>query len=205
MALSPNLKLFLKKWMQRFSLLLVCAFIFIFTCNFYLNSVAKPYVYENVNKLPGGKYALLLGTSKYFATNDKNTFYQSRINAAFLLFKKRKVKKIIISGSAEKYYNEPRQIRNDLHKLGIPDSILIIDTNGVHTLESVLFMQKNGIDSVTVISQLSQVQRAIFLSRKKGIKAIGYVAPDPVADNARMSVREFFAKAKAVWDSWFRG
>lgn len=194
----------LRKLLMRAVILLFSFLLVICSCNWYVNSSADAFIYDRLSELPEGKYGLLLGTSKYFSKNDKNTFYQSRINAAFLLYKKRKVRKFIISGSAEKYYNEPKQIAKDLVKLGIPDSILITDTNGNNTLQSVNFLKRIHADSITVISQRSQVQRAIFLASRSGIHAIAYPASDPVADNYRIRVREFFAKAKAVWDSWFR-
>ena len=76
------------------------------------------------------KFGLIPGTSKYFAKNDRNTFYQSRVNAAFLLYKMQKIKKIIVSGTSEKFYDEPKQLRADLKKMGIPDSAIVSDATG---------------------------------------------------------------------------
>ena len=60
----------------------------------------------------------------------------------------KKIKKIILSGTSEKYYSEPKTIRKDLITLGIPDSALILDTLGIHTLQSVQFLEKNKIDLI---------------------------------------------------------
>lgn len=192
----------LRKFFRYALLLLLSACVICFSCNWYVNSFSGPFIRDEIGKLPAIRYGLLPGTSKYFARNDRNTFYQSRINAAFLLYKFKKVKKIIVSGTAEKYYNEPRQLRADLRKLGIPDSNIVSDTGGIHTLQSVEFLHKMNADSVIVISQQSQVQRAVFLARKSGIAAFGYAAPDPIEEHNRVRLREFFAKVKTVWDSW---
>jgi SanA protein len=188
---------------MKLSAVLISAFILLsFSCNWYVNYSSSNFIIEEIKNLPDNEYALLPGTSKFFSKNDKNTFYQARINSAFLLYKYRKVKKIIVSGTAEKFYNEPKQLRKDLMAIGIPDEIIICDTTGLHTLQSVNFLKSIKADSVTIISQYAHLQRAVFLARKAGIKAVGYIASDPVDENKRVMFREYLAKIKAVWDSW---
>lgn len=193
----------IKKWLLRLAVMGCVFFLLSFSCNWYVDSSSSKYISNEIKDIPFNEYGLLPGTSKYFAKNDKNTFYQARINAAFLLYKFKKVNKIIVSGTAEKYYNEPKQLRADLRKLGIPDSVIISDTNGIHTLQSINFLKAMNVDSVTIISQFSHLQRAVFLGRKAHVTAYGYIAADPVEENKRVTIREYFAKIKAVWDSWF--
>lgn len=177
--------------------------LFTFVCNKYVERYSNDFIQDDLSHVPSLKFGLLPGTSKYFAKNDKNTFYQSRLNAAFLLYKFRKVQRIVVSGTSEKFYDEPRQLRSDLKKMGIPDSAIIIDASGVHTLESIQFLKRMETDSVIIISQHDHLQRAVFLARKSGIEAYGYAAPDPVEEHRKVKLREYFAKVKAVIDVWF--
>ena len=117
--------------------------------------------------------------------------------------KMKKVKKIIVSGTSEKFYDEPKQLRADLKNMGIPDSVIISDSSGIHTLESVQFLERTNTDSVIIVSQYAHLQRAVFLACKSGIKAYGYAAPDPIEDHRKVRMREYLAKVKAVIDSWF--
>lgn len=199
---APSKKFISGKRIKYGLLLLSVSLLFFVWCNYYVNSFASGFLYDNPSTIPSFKYGMILGTSRNFNKTDRNTYYQNRINAAFVLYKKRKIRKIILSGTSEKFYNEPATIRKDLLRLGIPDSALILDSTGFHTLQSVNFLVREKIDSVIFISQNSQNQRAVFLARKKGIVASGYAAPDPLAEGLRNKAREFFAKGKTVWDWW---
>ena len=70
----------------------------------WLNSNGK--IFYNAESLPEAEVALLLGTSKYLASGDRNAFYYYRIDAAKNLVDSGKVKKIILSGSKDEGYDE---------------------------------------------------------------------------------------------------
>jgi len=58
-----------------------------------------------------------------------------------------------------------------------------------------------NIKSLTVISQQFHCERAIYIARAHGIKAVGYAAKDVFGTSAtRVKFREYLARAKAVLD-----
>jgi len=159
-------------------------------------------LFNSVKTIPHNKVGLLLGTSKYSIHGD-NIFYTGRIKAAVELYDSGKIDYILISGdNATEYYNEPKQFRKDLIKLGIPSEKIVLDYAGFRTLDSVVrsrevFQEK----SITVISQQFHVERAIFIADFKGIEAIGYCAKDvegPGGWNTKM--RERLARVQMIWD-----
>ena len=80
----------------------------------------KPYIYDDVQKIPAKKAALVLGCSKYLSAGRVNYFYKYRIEAAVKLFKAGKVKAIVVSGdNGSKSYDEPTQMHDDLVKAGV--------------------------------------------------------------------------------------
>ena len=58
-----------------------------------------------------------------------------------------------------------------------------------------------GLDSVTVISQKFQNERAIYLATQKGMYAIGFNAQDLSGSQGfKVQVREYFARVKVFLD-----
>jgi SanA protein len=111
-------------------------------------------------------------------------------------------RKIILSGSTTKYYNEPQAMRNSLAELGVPDSILITDDGGMRTLDSVvrckeLFNQ----DEIIIITQRFHAYRALFISNYYELDAV-VVITQPLASPNSLGVllREFMARPLAVLD-----
>lgn len=160
------------------------------------------YTYALIEDIPYNKTGLLLGTSKYVARGRLNEYYVNRINSAFELYYNGKIDYIIVSGdNATSSYNEPRNMRKDLIRLGIPAERIYLDYAGFSTLDSVLrtkyiFRQNR----VTVISQDFHNERAIYISRENGMNAIGFNAPAPRENFFVSTVREFFAKLKCILD-----
>lgn len=58
-----------------------------------------------------------------------------------------------------------------------------------------------GLDSVTVISQKFQNERAVYIAEKKGLNAIGYNAIDITGTQGlKVQLREYFARVKVFID-----
>lgn len=159
-------------------------------------------LYQSLEAVPYNKVGLLLGTSKYSSTG-KNLFYLGRIKAAVELFDSGKIDYLLISGdNSTKYYNEPKQFREDLIKLGIPSSRIVLDFAGFRTLDSVVRAKEVfQEDKITVISQQFHAERAVFIADAKGIEAIGYCAEDVEGTRGMMvKVRERLARVQMIWD-----
>lgn len=178
--------------------------VFVFSLNWYMSFSSQDIIYTKSKDIPSKKVALLLGTSKYISKGKKNYFYVYRIRAAVDLWKSGKVKAIIVSGNKEdKYYDEPKQMKEDLVRAGVPASYITSDNSGFRTLDSILRAKRVfDIEDYIIISQKFHLERALFITKAKGQKAIGYVAKDIPGTTAakRMIVREYLARAKAFLD-----
>jgi SanA protein len=174
--------------------------------NLIINQHSKKYLYNNLFSMHTNEYGIVFGTNKYLSGGGINTYFKGRIIAASKLFKAHKIKKIIVSGYiASLYYNEPKQIKKELLILGVPDSVIHLDTSGYRTLNSIINLRNISThDTITIISQKFHNQRAVYLAHKNGIKAVGYNVPDSTSwDNLKTQFREIFAKTLAFGETLF--
>ena len=164
--------------------------------------------YDDVKDIPHNKYALLLATSPITPGGAHNFYFDNRIKATEELYKAGKVDYIIASGGDytkdHKFgCDEPAAIRDSLVTRGIPEYRIILDYDGTRTLNSIVkAKQVYKLDSVTLISQKYHNERAIYLSDKNGIYAIGYNAAPSHIRRTRIknSIREIFARPKMFLD-----
>ena len=167
---------------------------------------SRLYVTDDINKLNSVKVGLVLGTSRNVKGGSRNTFFFNRIDAAAELFESGKIKYIIVSGdNGEKDYNEPQDMREELVKKGIPDSVIFLDYAGFRTLDSVIRAREIfGQKTFIIISQKFHNERAVYLARKNGIEAYGYNAKEvEPMQGVKTKVREFFARDKVFVDLLF--
>jgi SanA protein len=168
-----------------------------------VSSVAAPYIYSDTTSLPSCKTAVLLGTSKRLAGGSPNDFFYNRIKAAVNLFNSGKIKYIIISGdNSVEYYNEPIDMKKELLKEGVPDSVIVLDYAGLRTFDSMIRAKEIfGQTKLIVVSQKFHNERAIFIARKYGIEAYGYNAEDVASHKGfKTRIREMFARVKVFVD-----
>jgi len=197
----------MKKWLWRIvkwgfiAGLLVLALIYF--GNKAVISRAKPYLFQDLSKVPKQKVGLLLGTAKYVRTGNINQYYAYRINAAVALYKAGKIEFILVSGdNGTESYNEPKTIKKDLIERGIPEEKIILDYAGFRTYDSVVRAKEVfGQQGFIVISQAFHNQRAVYIARKKGIEAYGFNAKAVGSRYGFKTMqREKLAKVKAVLD-----
>lgn len=171
--------------------------------NSSISGYAKKKVFNNVETIPYKKVGLLLGTSKYLSQGSINLYYAYRIQAATQLFFNKKISYLLVSGdNGNKSYNEPKKIKEDLIKAGIPENKIILDYAGFRTLDSVVRASKVfGEQNFTVISQQFHNERAIFLASKFGSNAIGFNAKNVNKSyGLKVQIREYFARVKVFID-----
>ena len=198
------------KWFKRiiigFLLAIIIGIIIIAACNLIVIHSTKDRIYDNVKEIPYKEVGLLLGTSPTTIKDDANIYYNYRIDAAVKLYKAKKISKILISGDGRrKNYDEPKYMRRDLIKRGIPANKIILDKQGLRTFDSVKRAKEvYGYSEFTVISQKFHNERAIFLAGHKDIDAIGFNAKDAPNQKGKsakkMRIRELFAKVKVFKD-----
>jgi SanA protein len=170
--------------------------------NYIINQQHK-YTYNYMEAIPANKVGVVLGTSKYLVGGGINQYFLNRINATADLYFSGKIQQIIVSGdNATSSYNEPREMRRELLKRGIPPHDIYSDYAGFRTLDSIL--RANGVfgqRSFTVISQQFQNERAIYLGRHYNIDIIGFNAQDVAADvGIKTQIREIFARLWCMLD-----
>ena len=171
--------------------------IIIASCNMIVIHYSKDKLYDNAKDIPYKEVGLLLGTSPRTKDGHANIYYAYRVEAAVKLYKAKKIGRILISGDGrEKNYDEPKYIRRDLIKRGIPANKIILDRKGLRTFDSVIRAKEvYGYSEFTVISQKFHNERAVFLARHNDMDAIGFNAKDApnqkVKSAKRMRIREF--------------
>lgn len=172
-------------------------------CYFSIENAARDFIYSDVSKVPSAKTGLVLGTSKRLANGSDNPYFSHRIQAAYELFSAGKVKRLILSGDNRvNDYNEPKDMKRELMKRGIPDSCLVLDYAGLRTFDSMVRCQDIfGQDTVIVVSQEFHNARAIYIAQHIGLQAYGYNAKN-VNSQSQMKIifREFFSRIKCLMD-----
>jgi SanA protein len=160
-------------------------------------------IYTNTKEIPAKKAALVLGTSKYISKGKENYYYTYRIKAAVQLWKAKKVKAIVISGDKSEYYDEVTTMYKDLIKAGVPSRYITRDFAGFRTFDSIVRAKEIfDLDDYIIISQEFHLDRALYIAKEKGQKAIGFAAKEikGTSSHQKMQERESLAMLKAYLD-----
>ncbi|MCW3072200.1 MAG: putative rane protein [Bacteroidetes bacterium] len=176
--------------------------IIILFCNAWIIKSTKSQIYNDVSKIGARTVGLVLGTNK-FSRGKPNLFFNYRIEAAVQLFKAGKIKHIIVSGdNSKEEYDESTDMHDALVEAGIPDTCITMDFAGFRTLDSVVRCLKVfGQTDVIIISQEFHNERALFIANYYKMNALAFSTKEvPMRYSIKTSVREYFAKCKAVLD-----
>lgn len=173
---------------------------------FFMGFYSKKYLYSNISEIPHKKVGLVLGTSQFLMNGRENLFFTNRIKAASDLYKYGKVDFLLVSGDNSLLtYNEPAMMKKALIKKGVPDSLIYLDYAGFRTLDALERSKKVFLENdIIIISQKFHNERALFIAKNRGIKAIALNAKDvPFKAGFNTYIREFFARIKAFLDIYF--
>lgn len=178
--------------------------VFIFLCNIWIILSSFGRVYDNPAAIPANKVAVVLGTSKYVKTGVLNKHFQNRIAAAAELYRKNKIRHIIVSGdNAERWHDEPTDMKNALiDEYGIPEKDITRDYAGFRTLDSIVRAKKIfGQNKFTIVSDGFHNYRAVFLGTNHGMDVLAYSSQDvPLRQSYKAKLREIIARVKAILD-----
>lgn len=192
------------KWVGRICIyLVIISSLLLLMGNWWVVASTKDDVFSDYNLLPSNPVGLVLGTSSRLSNGSPNPLFDNRMLAAAELYKLGKISHIIVSGdNRTKFYNEPMEMRKALVKLGVPDSVITLDFAGLRTLDSVIRSKEIfGQDHITIITQSYHSYRALFISHFYDIDAVAIVSHGAQQEPfAKVSVREYFARAKAILD-----
>ena len=197
----------MKKILVFVAIMVMIGLFVVIGCQIAVTSAAKGRMYNDVKEIPHREVGLLLGTNPLGRSGRPNQFYLRRLDATVALYNAGKIDRIIISGARRgDDYDEPTEMRNDLVKRGLPDSIFVLDGEGHRTISSIVRTKEVlAEDSVTIISQKFHNERALFLARHNEIDAIAFNAENTSSRRWRlmMVLRESLARVKAVAEAIF--
>lgn len=192
-----------RRWLRRLGLTILALLLAFAAIVAYANVTAiwasRGRIFTEVGKVPKTKVGLVLGTTARVAGRE-NLYFRYRIEAATQVWNAGKLDKIIVSGDRSGYYNEPNKMKRALVERGIPAERIECDYAGWRTLDSVVRAKEIfGADSILVISQRFQNERAIYLAQANGIQAYGFDARDVEShDGLKTKFREVGARVK-MW------
>jgi SanA protein len=170
--------------------------IFAWISNSTVNKAAENKVYSDVNLIPYRETALVLGADK----NSAPEFFSKRIDAAFILYKAGKVKNFIVSGCvgpANSNYDEAANMKAGLVAKGVPDSLITMDKEGDHTLNSIVRCKEvYHKNKIIVVSQSYHAARAVYIASKNEIDAIGFYSGNV---GIITPPKEYLSRIKAVF------
>lgn len=175
----------------------------LYFANEIVNRDTDLFIFRNLRDVPAQRVGLVLGTSRYTSSGKANPFFYNRIQAAKALFYSGKVQYLLLSGDNRYFsYNEPREMRKELLRMGIPDSVIVMDFAGFRTLDSVVRGTKVfKLKRFIIVSQEFHGRRAVFIARYHHIDAIAYVAKDPPSEYTwTVEIREYFARVAMLLD-----
>jgi SanA protein len=128
------------------------------------------------------------------------------MEAAAALYHAGKVQHLLVSGdNGHRSYNEPMDMRAALMAAGVDSNHITLDFAGFRTLDSVVRALKVfGQAEFVVISQRFHNERAVYIAREHGIRAVAFNARDvDVRRGLRTRIREKFARTKVFLDLLF--
>lgn len=196
-------------WLRRIGLALLTLALLFVGIVAYANITAvwasRGRLYDNVSKVPVTKVGLVFGTTDRI-NGRENLYFRYRIDAAVALWEAGKIKTLLVSGdNRSHHYNEPEKMRLALIKRGIPADRIVCDYAGLRTFDSVVRAKKVfGLDSLLVISQRFQNERAIYIAKAHGIDARGFNAQDVLTTGGlKTRVREVGARVLMWLDIHF--
>ncbi len=177
--------------------------VFVLLTNIWVVSSTESKILTDFKNLPDSSVALVLGTSYKLANGSPNPFFKDRILSAASLYRERKVVHFLLSGdNRTRYYNEPEEMKKALVKEGVPEKAITLDFAGLRTLDSIVRSKEIfGQNKIIIVTQPFHCYRALFISRFYEIDAVALwpSVASPVM-TAKLNVREWFARSKAVLD-----
>ena len=170
--------------------------------NFHIDSKSNPYIFQDMNNLPEVETALVLG-AKVFQQGTMSGMLQDRVDTAIDLYKKGKVKKILVSGDhGKENYDEVNAMKDYFLKKGVRGEDIFLDHAGFDTYDSLYRANKIfEVSSVVVVTQNFHLPRAVYIGKGLKMEVCGFSADRHLYANIDYNKsREVLSKVKAFSD-----
>lgn len=159
-----------------------------------------------LQQIPHRHVAIVFGAGLY--DHDKPTSYlRTRVETAALLYKARRVDKLLMTGdNSVATYNEPQAMQKLAVKLGVPAKDITLDYGGRNTYDSCYRAHAVfKVSQATVVTQGYHLPRALMACSDLGINAIGVSAVHQARDfTTSYIVREWISTDKIVFQLVFK-
>lgn len=198
-----------KKLLSLIAKLGIAVLILIFAINLYIYNYSKAYVYDNIQDVPE-KYTVIVPGASVYVSGNVSPVLRDRIDGAVALIKNGQAEKFLVSGDhGTKEYDEVNATRKYVLKKNLlPEEVIFMDHAGFSTYETMY--RARDVFCVTdccVVTQKFHVYRSVYIARKLGLDAAGYIAPEQVNFGRRNKImwnaRETLARVKAFFDVLF--
>ena len=144
--------------------------------------------------------------SLVYSDSSLSPIVKDRVDKAIELYKAGKVKRFLLSGDhGTKKYDEVNCMKRYMKEMGIAEKEIFLDHAGSDTYSSVVRAEKVfNVKDMIIVSQEFHLARALYIARKKGLTAYGYVADKRrYAGIKSMEIREYLANVKAFFSVLF--
>ena len=203
-VLTKSMRASLKKICQRIFIVSVALFMVTLGINLYIICCTKDCIFKQITNLPPQEFEMVLGTEPMRPDGSTNLHFLNRTDVAAKVYLAGKAKNILISGNKNnRGFNETLEMKKQILTKDVPESALKLDFDGIRTWESVRQAKEvYHLQKVIVITDAFHAPRVVFVCRHFGIEAIAYCpGKDPFGYwSVRYSVKEYFARLKAVFD-----
>ncbi len=171
----------------------------------WVQAVGQDAVAPDRAEVPARDVAIVLGAGLR-PDGSPSTYLRRRLEAAAELYANGTVSTILVSGDGvDPGYDEPGAMRDWLMGLGVPQTVIVLDREGIDTHASCA--RAHDVFELTgavVVTQDYHLRRALFSCRQVGLDVVGVgVSAQSVtpAQAAVWHLREVPASFKAAWDA----
>ena len=166
--------------------------------NGWILVTARPVRHETPGSVPQAQAAIVFGALVY-RDGTLSWVTRDRVDAGIALYKAGRVQKLLISGDHGRTgYDEVNAMRSHALDAGVPAEDIFMDHAGFSTYDTVARARRVfKVQSAVLVTQRFHLPRALWLARRCGIEASGYVADQRrYRTRRRMALREAAARAK---------
>jgi vancomycin permeability regulator SanA len=175
-----------------------------FAASRWVETAGSAGIYRQLADVPERPVAIVFG-ARVYESGAVSPVLDRRVRAAVDLYKAGKVRKLLMTGDNGRVeYDEVTAMKRRAVELGVPARDVVRDFAGFRTYDSCYRAQRIfGVDRAVLVTQEFHLDRALFLARRLGIDAVGYVAEPGMPDAMIQSqeAREVPARIAAAFDS----
>ena len=182
----------------------------LFSNSWLFNGVVKLYE-AGYPKLQHYSYGLLLGGFINTDMQEEVVFNASsdRILQTIHLYKSDVIEKILLSGGNSDLLNNEKKLKeadlaaNYLHRIGIPDSAVIVENQSRNTKENLIYSRRmiNDGQRILVITSAWHIPRVRLIARKTGLTNVDFY-PTNTFYKARLSWTDYLIPDANIMNKW---